>query len=144
MRQRTYQQTRVYPYPLGAGSARPKSKNERSRPRKPLISSVFCAQRGIETMVSEGARPWGRGKSGDCELKQLDIASIHFKGKVCNPPDSLQSPKSGKPEIPFSECNPEKRALLFLRSDLALENPFNPCLGTHSNGHFRAINSTLL
>ena len=22
--------------------------------------------RGIETMASEGARPWGRGRSGDC------------------------------------------------------------------------------
>ena len=29
-----------------------------------IISSVFCAQRVIETMVSGGARPWGRGRSG--------------------------------------------------------------------------------
>ena len=45
-----------------------KSKNGRSRSRKPFISRVFCAQRGIETMVSEWARPWGRGESGDCEF----------------------------------------------------------------------------
>ena len=33
---------------------------------------MFCAQRGLrpwsQTMVSEGARPWGRGSSGDCEF----------------------------------------------------------------------------
>ena len=43
------QQTRVYPYPLGAGSARPNPKmgSLESRPRKPFISRVFCAQRGF-------------------------------------------------------------------------------------------------
>ena len=56
-----FQQTRVYPYPLGAGSARPKSKNGRSRPRKPFISRVFCAQRGSETMVSDHGL--GRGQT---------------------------------------------------------------------------------
>ena len=50
-----------------------KIQNGRSRPRKPFISRLFCAQRGLlrpwsQTMVSEGARPWGRGRSGDCEL----------------------------------------------------------------------------
>ena len=63
------------PLPLGRGVCETKSKNGRSRPRKPFISRVFCAQRGIprpwsQTMVSEGARPWGRGRSGDCEPKQ--------------------------------------------------------------------------
>ena len=55
------------PLPLGRGVRETKSKNGRSRPRTPFISRVFCAQRGIGTMVSEGARPWGRGRSGDCE-----------------------------------------------------------------------------
>ena len=55
------------PLPLGRGVCETKSKNGRARPRKPFISRVFCAQRGSETMVSEGARPWGRGRSGDCE-----------------------------------------------------------------------------
>ena len=62
------------PLPLGRGVCETKSKNGRSRPRKPFVSRVFCAQRGIltpwsQTMVSEGARPWGRGRSGDCEKK---------------------------------------------------------------------------
>ena len=56
------------PLPIGRGVCETKSKNGRSRPRKPFISRVCCAQRGIETMVSEGARPWGRGRSGDCDL----------------------------------------------------------------------------
>ena len=50
--------------PLGRGVFETKSKNGRSRLRKPFISRVFCAKRGVETMVSdmvlEGARPWGR------------------------------------------------------------------------------------
>ena len=33
-----------------------------SRHRKPFVHRVYSAQRGIETMVSEGARPWGRGR----------------------------------------------------------------------------------
>ena len=61
--------------------------NGRSRPRKPFISRVFCAQRPSETMVSEGARPWGRGRSGDCDewvfsvffLSQNIHAKIHTK-----------------------------------------------------------------
>ena len=48
-----FQQTRVYPYPLGAGSAKPNPKMGAPRPRKHFISRVFCAQRGTETMVSD-------------------------------------------------------------------------------------------
>ena len=59
------------------------SKNGRSRPRKPFISRASVLRGGLrpwyETMVSEGARPWGRGRSGDCEgLKfqaRLNISS---------------------------------------------------------------------
>ena len=40
------------PPPLGRGVCETKFKNGRSRPRKPFISSVFCAQRGL--------RPWSR------------------------------------------------------------------------------------
>ena len=58
---------------LGRGVCATQSKNGRSRPRKPFISRVFCAQRGLrswsQTMVSEGAGPWGRGRSGDCDLR---------------------------------------------------------------------------
>ena len=39
------------PLPLGRGVCETKSKNGRTRPRKPFISRVFCAQRGSETMV---------------------------------------------------------------------------------------------
>ena len=46
------------PLPLGRGVCETKSKNGHARPRKPFI----CR------MVSEGARPWGRGRSGDCEF----------------------------------------------------------------------------
>ena len=39
--------------------------------QKTLDFQGFCTQRGIQTMVSEGARPWGRGRSGDCELPSV-------------------------------------------------------------------------
>ena len=52
---------RGLPLPLGRGVCETKSKNGRSRPRKPLISRVFCAQRGIETMVSDHGL--GRGQT---------------------------------------------------------------------------------
>ena len=53
---------RGLPLPLGRGVCETKSKNGRSRPRKPFVSRVFCAQRGLETMVSEGAGPRARGR----------------------------------------------------------------------------------
>ena len=49
------------PLPFGRGVCETKSKNGRSRPRKPFISRVFCAQRGIETMVSNHGL--GRGQT---------------------------------------------------------------------------------
>ena len=49
------------PLPLGRGVCETKSKNGRSRPRKPFISRVFCARRGIETMVSDHGL--GRGQT---------------------------------------------------------------------------------
>ena len=49
------------PLPLGRGVCETKSKNGRSRPRKPFISTVFCAQRVIETMVSDHGL--GRGQT---------------------------------------------------------------------------------
>ena len=65
------QQTRVYPYPMGAGSARPNPTMGAPDPGNPLFLG-FSVLRGrlrpwSQTMVSEGARPWGRGRSGDCE-----------------------------------------------------------------------------
>ena len=52
------QQTGVYPYPL-RGVCETKSKKGRSRYRRILHDRVYSARRGIETMVSEGARPCG-------------------------------------------------------------------------------------
>ena len=65
------QPKRVYPYPLGAGSARPNPKMGAPDPENPLFLG-FSVLRGAlrpwsQTMVSEGARPWGRGRSGDCD-----------------------------------------------------------------------------
>ena len=45
------------PLPLGRGVCETKSKNGRSRPRKPFISWVFCAQKGFR---DHGLRPWSR------------------------------------------------------------------------------------
>ena len=61
----------VYPYPLGAGSARPNPKMGAPDPENPLFLGFSVTQRGIETMVSEGARPWVRGRSGDCPQPRL-------------------------------------------------------------------------
>ena len=65
--------TKGLPLPVVRGVCETNSKSGRSRPRKPFISRVFCAQRGIETMVSEGARPRGRGRSGNCEERDSRI-----------------------------------------------------------------------
>ena len=48
---RISQQKKGLPLPLGRGVCETKSKNGRSRPRKPFISRVFCAQ---------GLRPWSQ------------------------------------------------------------------------------------
>ena len=65
------QQTRVYPYPLGAGSARPNPKMGAPDPENPLFLGFSVLRGGLrpwsQTMVSEGAGPWGRGRSGDCQ-----------------------------------------------------------------------------
>ena len=47
----TFSANKGLPPPLGRGVCETKSKNGRSRPRKPFISRVFSAQRGSETMV---------------------------------------------------------------------------------------------
>ena len=82
---------RVYPYPLGAGSARPNPK----RPRKPFISVLSLQLRGglrpwSQTMVSEGARPWGRGRSGDSESRgsaRNYYATLYILGPHSTHPD---------------------------------------------------------
>ena len=56
-----YSANKGLPLPLGRGVCETKSKNGRSRPRKPFISRVFCAQRGVETMVSDHGL--GRGQT---------------------------------------------------------------------------------
>ena len=59
------QQTRVYPYPLGAGagSARPNPKMGAAEPENPLFLGFSVIRGGLrpwsQIMVSEEARPWG-------------------------------------------------------------------------------------
>ena len=63
---------KVYPYPLGAGSARPNPQMGAPDPENPLVLGFSVLGGGLrpwsQTMVSEGARPWGRGRSGYCEF----------------------------------------------------------------------------
>ena len=47
------EQTRVYPYPLGAGSARPNPKMGTPDSENPLFLEFSVPRRGIETMVSD-------------------------------------------------------------------------------------------
>ena len=72
------QQTRVYPYPLGAGPARPNPKMGAPDPENPLFPAFSVLRGGLrplsQTMVSEGARPWGRGSSGDCQFGHYEMA----------------------------------------------------------------------
>ena len=71
------------PLPLGRGVRETKSKNGRSRPRRPFISRVFCARRG-----DHGLRPWSRKgpdhglRSGDCELKTSGYRYTSGKGRL--------------------------------------------------------------
>ena len=85
------QRKRVYPYPLGAGSARPKPKI--GAPENPLFLG-FSVLRGesrplSQTMVSEGARPWGRGRSGDCEFHSFLGVTTFLQ----HAPTKLSAPK---------------------------------------------------
>ena len=66
------QQARVCPYPLGTGSARPNPKMGAPDPENPLFPGFSVLRGGLrpwsQTMVSEGARPWGSGSSGDSDF----------------------------------------------------------------------------
>ena len=63
------------PLPLGAGSARPNPIMGAPDPENPLFLGHSVLRGGLrpwsQTMVSEGARPWDRGRSGDCEREML-------------------------------------------------------------------------
>ena len=67
-----FEQNGIYPYPLGAGSARPNPKMGAPDPENPLFLGFSVLRGGLrpwsQTVVSEGARPWGRGRSGDCDI----------------------------------------------------------------------------
>ena len=94
------------PLPLGRGGCETKSKSGRARPRKHSISQIFCAQRGIETVVSEGARPWGRGRSGDCEkcgncLRVGGRSKNASSGKVCAHFQAISTSPSLRFTVPF-------------------------------------------
>ena len=56
------------PLPLGRGVCKTKSKKWAPQTQKTLHFQGFLCSEGFETMVSEGARPWGGGRSGDCEI----------------------------------------------------------------------------
>ena len=62
-----FQQTWVYPYPLGTGSARPNPKKGAPKTENPLFIGFTALRGGVgpwsQTMVLEGARPWGRARS---------------------------------------------------------------------------------
>ena len=49
-------------------------------PENPLFLG-FSVLRGGITMVSERARPWGRGRSGDCELRDI-LALLALKKRL--------------------------------------------------------------
>ena len=59
---------RVYPCPLGAGSARPNPKMGASDPESPLFLGFSVLRGGSRPWSQKGARPWGRGRSGHCEI----------------------------------------------------------------------------
>ena len=67
----TSQHPGVCPYPLGAGSARPNPKSVRQT-QNPLFIGFTAPRGGLrpwsQTMVSEGARSWGRGRSEFAQL----------------------------------------------------------------------------
>ena len=75
------QQTRVYPYPLGAGSARPNPKMGAPDLENPSFVGFSALRGGLrpwsQTMVSEGPRPWGRGRSGDYD-SCMGVSQLHW------------------------------------------------------------------
>ena len=103
------QQTSVYPYPLGAGSARPNPKMGAPDPENPLFLGFSALGGGLrpwsQTMVSEGARPWGRGRSGDCEwLFPGSVRGVREEnsGKVPGVPNPGRREKTPTPKTRFS------------------------------------------
>ena len=71
-------QTGVYPYPLGVGSATPSPKKGAPETKNPSCIAFTVLRGGLgpwsQTMVSERARPWGRGRSEFAELSLQVIA----------------------------------------------------------------------
>ena len=78
-----HQQKRVYPYSLGTGSARPNPKMGAPDPESPLFLGFSVLGGGLrpwsQTIVSEGARPWGRGRSGDCEYTSQICVAVRLQ-----------------------------------------------------------------
>ena len=65
------QQKRVYPIPLGAGSARPNPKMGAPDPENPLFLGFSVLRGGLRSWSPKKARPWSRGRSGDCDFWTL-------------------------------------------------------------------------
>ena len=126
------QQTRVYPYPLGAGSARPNPKMGAPDPENPLFLGFSVLRGGLRpwsrTMVSEGARPWGRGRSGDCDFLQAQQATAfcrqkrNFTPTLSAPTPSLRLPDVG----PLKRLPRRRRKRNSQKGDPILQNRLTP------------------
>ena len=73
----TIQQIKVYPYPLGAGSARPSPRKGAPETEHPLFIGFTELGRGIETMVSDH----GLGK-GQTMGAGVDPSLLNYKARV--------------------------------------------------------------
>ena len=120
-----FQQTRVYPYPLGAGSARPNPKMGAPDPENPLFL-VFSVLRGglrpwSQTMVSEGARPWGRV---DPETFNFRVRKVRkFRDDFYFRVAEMRHPEGPKPEKELTlACSPAAFRPRLMFSLLILKN----------------------
>ena len=83
------QQTGVYPYPLalGRGVCETKSKKGAQETENPFCIGFAALRGGLrpwsQTMVSEGARPWGRGRSEFAEFLPNNCRHNFALGSVC-------------------------------------------------------------
>ena len=137
--QQTWQK-RVYPYPLDAGSARPNPNKGAPETEKPLFIGFTALRGGLgpwsQTMVSEGARPWGRGRSEFAEspwsskLFQKIVAEEYYRER---PPGLILHVLTvlvlGSWVLLLSQLLPSSRSLrLFPRPSVLLHGPLDICL----------------
>ena len=94
-----FQQTRVYPYTLGAGSARPNPKMA-LRTQKTLYFQGFLCSEGDR----EGARPWGTLKTVTSLNKEARLLKFHFSYAIIVFRDN---------ELKCSKCYDRKAKIAF-------------------------------